>query len=377
MTASDGSFAIKDLPSGTYTVCVYPPAGWLVLSSCEWLAHGGLPTIHQLGENQEISGIRIVLRSGSRVAITVEDPMKALADFSLRPFVATAEGSYYLAAYDENREAYVRMVPKGIRLSLFFDTLLVVRDEEGKSVPVVTATLPFQTEADEVRLRVSVLPAMVNAASLKPGISQGTIATLYGTNFTDTPGVHAASGFPLPTELAGTSVTVNGVQAPLLAVVEQNGQGQINFQVPRFSDFQQRLTVVVDSSGKQQTFFVRHWPGELGIFGTLGHDNGDAVTEMDPARPGEGIKVYWTGLQGFNVPHGMASPPSTPCAGYFDPKVEIGGIAAEVISCIAAPGLAGIGLVEVRVPPSLPSGNYDVAVRISNVKGNAVKLPVR
>lgn len=376
-TASDGSFTIKDLLADTYTVCVYPPDGWLLLSSCEWSSHGGAPAIFQLGEKEELSGIRIVLRSGSRVALTVEDPMKTLADFSFRPFVVTGEGSYYFAAFDDNRKAYIRMVPKGVRLSLFFDTLLVVRDEEGKSVPVTAATLPFQTDADEVRLRVSVLPSLVNAASLKPGITQGTIATLFGTNFTDTPGVHTASGFPLPTQLAGTSVAVNGIAAPLLAVAEEDGRGQINFQVPYLADFPQRLAVVVDNNGKQQTFFVRNWSSELGIFGTLAHDNGDAITETDPARPGEAIKVYWTGLGGFNVPHGVASPPSTSCAGHFDPKVEIGGIAAEVVSCTAAPGLAGIGQVEARVPAGLASGNFDVAVRISNVKGNVVRLPVR
>lgn len=100
--------------------------------------------------------------------------------------------------------------------------------------------------------------------------------------------------------------------------------------------------------------------------------------------PGDLIKVYWTGLTGYNfvyapgvfhVPDGIAAPPS-PCVQHLEPKVEIGGIAAEVRSCTAAPGLAGVGELAVRVPEGLRSGKHDVKV-IIGTKGNVVKLPVR
>src|SRR5271168_4445261 len=119
-----------------------------------------------------------------------------------------------------------------------------------------------------------------------PGVTSGTIATLFGSGFTDTPGTHAASGFPLPTQISGTSVKVNGIPAPLFAVVEQDGQGQINFQVPHLPAFAEDFTIVVDNNGKEQTFYARNWPGQVGVFKTLAHLNGDPISTSSPARPG-------------------------------------------------------------------------------------------
>ena len=258
----------------------------------------------------------------------------------------------------------------------------IVQDVDGNSVPGV---LPFTTAAEEVPLSVTVVPAVVNAASYLPGVTSGTIATLFGSGFTDTPGLQTASGFPLPTQLSGTSVKVNGIPAPLFAVAEQDSQDQINFQVPHLPDAQ--LAIVVDNNGKAQTFYVRNWADQLGIFGSLAHVNGDAITETNPARPGEQITIYWTGMSGYNfvysagvfyMPDGIPSPPSAPCVSYFDPKVQIGGLAADVSSCSATPGLVGIGQVVVTVPPGLASGDHDVAVIMNaNVKGNIVRLPVQ
>lgn len=380
-TGSDGSFAARDLPADTYTVCVYPPAGSQFLPPCEW----GAAVVITLAENEDRIGIQVILRSGSLVVITVKDPMNAASTSFFLPSVIVGSGGYYRANYDTNRQAYTRLIPKSITARLFFDTLLVVRDVEGNSLPIDTAVLPFTTGADEVPLSISVVPALVNAASYLPGVTSGTIATLFGSGFTDTPGTQVASGFPLPTQLFGTSVKVNGVPAPLLAVAEQDGHAQINFQVPHFPTSNQQLVVVVDDNGREQTFYVRNWPGQLGIFGSLAHVNGDPITEANPARPGEQITIYWTGMSGYNfvysagvfyVPDGIPSPPSAPCVSYFDPKVQIGGVAADVGSCSAAPGLVGIGQVVVTVPARLTSGDYDVAVTIGT-NGNIVRLPVR
>ena len=64
---------------------------------------------------------------------------------------------------------------------------------------------------------------------------------------------------------------MNGVPAPLLAVAEQEGQAQINFQVPHFptTTNNQQLVIVVDNDGREQTFYVRIWADQLGIFTSL------------------------------------------------------------------------------------------------------------
>ena len=386
-TGSDGSFAVLNLPADTYTVCAAPGGGYL-LDSCEWPAPGSTSSV-KLANHEDRTGIQIILRSGSLVVVTVKDPLNATLRNFFLPGVIVGTGGYFRANYDATRHAYTCLILKGIPVRLFFDTLLVVQDGDGNSVPIDSGVLPFMTGADEVPLSVSVTPAVVNAASYLPGVTSGTIATLFGSGFTDTPGLEIASGFPLPTKLSGTSVIVNGIPAPLLAVAEQDGQAQINFQVPHFPAYAQELVIVVDNNGKAQTFYIRNWAEQLGIFGSLVHASGDPITATAPAQPGEQITIYWTEISGYDfeycpgvsftfIPDGIPSSPSVPCVSYSDPQVKIGALAADVISCSATPGLVGIGQLVVTVPTGLASGDYDVAVTMDgNVKGNIVQLPVR
>src|SRR5215831_7960454 len=65
-----------------------------------------------------------------------------------------------------------------------------------------------------------------------PGLVPGSLITLFGMDLTSVNGVLVADRFPLPTELAGTSVNFDGVPAPLLSVANINGIEQINLQVP-------------------------------------------------------------------------------------------------------------------------------------------------
>ena len=57
--------------------------------------------------------------------------------------------------------------------------------------------------------------AVVNGAGFQPG-GPGAVMTIFGTSLSDA--IHQATGFPLPTQLGSTTVTVNGVAAPLYYV---------------------------------------------------------------------------------------------------------------------------------------------------------------
>jgi len=73
---------------------------------------------------------------------------------------------------------------------------------------------------------------VVSSADFTAYPYDGGLATIFGTGLTDVEGIAAATSFPLPTEIAGTSVWVNGSPAPILAVASANGQQQINIQMP-------------------------------------------------------------------------------------------------------------------------------------------------
>lgn len=326
--------------------------------------------------------LKLILRRGSLLVISVKDEANAVSKSFLNVGIIFGASVYAGTQFDPIRQAYTLLMPMGVSARIWLDTPLLAQDAEGNNLPIDAATIPFITAGDETPVSLTVTPALVIAASYIPGIEPSDIASLFGSGFTDVPGVQMASSLPLPTEIGGTSVTVNGSSAPLFGVLSQNGQDQINFQVPHYppQPGSDALVIVVNNNGKTQTFYSRDWES-LGIFSTLGHLGGSPITLSSPAQPGEGIVIYWTGMYGNNftvmVADGAPSPSSAPCVSYFDPQVRIGGLAVDVKSCSASPGLVGVGQLIVSVPPSLQSGTYNVLVSMDSVNGNAVQLPVQ
>src|SRR5437868_4401498 len=75
--------------------------------------------------------------------------------------------------------------------------------------------------------------AVTNSADFQPGLPQrGSLASIFCTGLQGTLGIVSATTHPLPYDLAGVSVWVNSVPAPILAVAFESGYQQINIQVP-------------------------------------------------------------------------------------------------------------------------------------------------
>jgi hypothetical protein len=99
------------------------------------------------------------------------------------------------------------------------------------------------------------ISAVTNAASYAAdAISIGSLISLFGSHLA--PATSRASSTPLPLSLMDTSVTINGVVAPLLFASAQQINAQIPYEVPAG-----RATVVVRSGGKSSapfTITIRH-----------------------------------------------------------------------------------------------------------------------
>src|SRR5207302_5826013 len=68
-------------------------------------------------------------------------------------------------------------------------------------------------------------------ASFGNTVAPGSMVTLFGTHLATTS--RSASSFPLPTQINGTQVFINGEAMPLLYVGDDTGGfGQINFILP-------------------------------------------------------------------------------------------------------------------------------------------------
>jgi uncharacterized protein (TIGR03437 family) len=224
----------------------------------------------------------------------------------------------------------------------------------------------------------------VNAASFGPGLTAGSLATIFGRGITVAPGIVSAEGLPLPPALSGVSVTVNGVPPPLCALADVNGQEQVNVQIPFEVEGQAQVSVVIENNGLrsspvelelrplQPEIFVRE-----GLAAALHAVSNRPVTAAQPAQPGEVVAIFATGL-------GPVDPPVPTGIGASDvlvktlslPQVTIGGRAAAVLFSGLAPGFPGLYQVNVEVPVDTEPGDQEVVISMGGFSSKAAKMPV-
>ena len=219
------------------------------------------------------------------------------------------------------------------------------------------------------------LDGVVNAASFLPGAEQGSLATIFGKNLIDREGTYVADGFPLPREVWGTSITVNGIPAPIQSLYKSGSREQVTIQVPweaiTMSDL--ILTIVVVNNGKvgyqygvpqnqPAGFFT--WADNRAI--ALHSADWNLVTPETPALPGEIITLYGTGLSPMFPPGLTGLPaPSAPLSlcGYRY-YVRIADSVAETLFCGLAPGLVGVMQINARIYSGTPPGEQDLRLEI-------------
>lgn len=229
---------------------------------------------------------------------------------------------------------------------------------------------------------------VTNGASFVSGVTPGGIITIFGTSLTkDVSGIVVASRLPLAVQLAGTSVTVNDIPAPLFAVVNVAGNEQINLQVPWEVAGQSTATFIVNNNGLTSGVVrVSVLPAHPGVFawganlGVVQHANGQLVTDQAPAAKGEVLIIYATGLGAVSPasPTGDAAGSGANLSRHVTlPVVTIGGINAAVEFSGLTPGFVGLCQVNVRVPSGAPSGSLDLVVKVGDQAGKPVKLAVQ
>jgi len=220
--------------------------------------------------------------------------------------------------------------------------------------------------------------AVVNSASYAPGLPfAGGLATVFLSGLTGINGIIAADRYPLPTQLAGVSVKVNGELAPLLAVASlPGGEQQINFQVPldrglsenADSGLQQYPAVEIDASGVAT--FTGVLPVAPGIFSfadgspVVEHAaNLTLVTKAHPVVPGETLTIYVTGLGAYTPGQTGAPPTGTEQLVYpLPPTVSFGGTTCTVLSAGPAPGYVGLDQIKCQTSKQTPKGSQPLQV---------------
>ena len=228
---------------------------------------------------------------------------------------------------------------------------------------------------------------VVNAASYATGgpsgkaVAGGSIVSVFGRNLATV--TQSASTLPLPTALGGTSVTVNGIAAPLFFV----SPDQLNLQLPSSGryplPFLGAQMVVTTPAGASDPVPLDLVLGEgFGIFTLDGSGCGRGAvfnvasdgsvslnSPSNAASPGDFLSVYGTGLVGFyNAPPDGSPAPSNPPSlamswslylGIFDlaPPLPLPPAPLTKVSWAGrAPSFVGLDQVNVRIPDTVREG---------------------
>lgn len=229
---------------------------------------------------------------------------------------------------------------------------------------------------------------VVNGASFAPPafpIAPGTIVSLFGTGLAPLGTDASAQSIPLPTALAGVSVSVDGVLAPLFSV----RPGQINIQVP-FAVEGPTATIRVNNNGAPSNpVEVNVAAASPGIFavdatgtgrGVITHADFRLVTEENPAVPGEIVIIFLTGLGAVEppVPDGSAGPiePLSRAVDAENIKVRFNrDFTGEVRYAGIAPNFVGLYQINVTIPnePGL-SGLVSVSIETSSATSRFIHI---
>ena len=231
--------------------------------------------------------------------------------------------------------------------------------------------------------------AIVNSASFT-AIAPGSIAAAFGTSMTD--GVESASGIPLPPSLAGATLTIGGLNAPVFFA----SPGQINVQVPwetPAGSTTATLTIGAQAS-TAPTSIVQYAPG---IFTLNASGSGQGVivnsttyawaaaagsisgVTSAPVTAGDFITIYGTGLGPVsNQPADGAPAPSSPLSSTTQGvTVNIGGVPVPALFSGLVPGLVGFYQVNVAVPAGVTASNsVPVFLTIGGATSNTVTIGV-
>ncbi len=237
--------------------------------------------------------------------------------------------------------------------------------------------------------------ASVSAASFSGNeIASESITAAFGANLATQ--VQAATSQPLPTELAGTKVTVKdsaGVErlAPLFFVAPQ----QINYQMPPGTANGLAVVTVTSGDNKISGGLVQVSRVAPGVFAANANGQGVAaatilrvkadgsqsfepVARLDPATSrfvSIPVDLGPESDQVFLVLFGTGFRSRTMLAAV---SATVGGANAEVLYAGVTPGFVGLDQANLRLPRSLTGrGEIDVALAVEGKAANTVRLNVK
>jgi uncharacterized protein (TIGR03437 family) len=214
---------------------------------------------------------------------------------------------------------------------------------------------------------------IVNGASFQPGISPGSIAYIrvagIATNVRGSV-VPANLVQPRPTTLADVSVQFNGIAAPISSVSNINGEESVSVQVP-FETPVGSVNVTINGPGGGSTTVsgvqiqsfapgVFTWvdPSSGQAYAVAVRPDGSFVSAGNPARRGEVVRIYATGL-GQTTPATATNRVGSTGQSVAAPLVVgINNAGTRLVSSELMAGTVGVYMIALEIPADTQAGSY-------------------
>ncbi|HZN11445.1 MAG TPA: hypothetical protein VFC61_07200, partial [Blastocatellia bacterium] len=235
----------------------------------------------------------------------------------------------------------------------------------------------------------------VSAASFAGAtFASEAIVSAYGSGLAT--GTESAPGLPLPTQLAGTRVTVKdsagvGRAAPLFFV----SPGQVNYQIPPGTANGAATVTVTGGDGWVSSGVLQIETVAPGIF--TANQNGQGAAAAVALRVSADGAQSFAPTARFDAQANRFLPAPVDLGAESDqvflvlfgtglrfrsslPAVSatVGGVGAEAIFAGAAPGFAGLDQVNLRLPRSVAgAGDVEVGLVVDGKAANPVRVTIR
>jgi len=214
------------------------------------------------------------------------------------------------------------------------------------------------------------LTSVSNSASFAPSFAPGMLMSVFGTGLSS--GIpQTVSTVPLPlASSSGTSVTINGIVAPLLYV----SPTQINLELPyEVQVGNAMLTVNSGGESARTSFAIEAAAPGIFVDAQTGH-----VVPNESATAGSTIALFVTGAglvsppeQTGNVPAGGTTPIPN-----LTVSMTIGGVAVTPVYVGIPSWSIGVLQINCTVPSTLAAGTQSVLVTIGGVASPPALLTV-
>lgn len=214
-----------------------------------------------------------------------------------------------------------------------------------------------------VYLKPDGIASASSSAPFTVGVSRGGFVALYGNNLASA----AAQDNSMPTTLGGVQVLINSRPAPVYFV-----RSDVVLAIVPFATTGTVASVqVINNNVPSAIRTVRVKNGTPGVFttpaGGVGHvialhvqnNSSSLVTPQNPARPGEVILFYLSGLGDVNpqAADGLSAPSNPPSSAVTTPVVLVDANPATVGFAGLWPGSIGVYGITITIPAGVAAGD--------------------